>query len=188
MLPAVGGRWLLPRFLGTLALPAVALVSGGAHGDEVDPTSARTSDALLAGAAIELVPFAVGGIMVSRSGNEVVRRASVYVTSAGFTAAPLVAHGIQDEWTRGAVFASVPFACGAGLAVLMQQPSGDVLQEEGTKPTRITFWVLASTAFVASAAGVVDAILAPRRVRSHGLYVAPVRVASGAILTIGGVF
>jgi hypothetical protein len=148
----------------------------------------RTTRAFFAGVVLELAPFAVGGMMIADSGNRTVRRASVYVSTTGFTLAPLVAHGLEGEWGRGAVFASVPFACGVGLAVLMQQPDGDVLTEEGTKTTRIPFWIMASSALAASAAGVIDAALAPGRSRAHGLYFAPSRVPSGVAMNVGGTF
>jgi len=178
-----------PALLVAFALAvAIVGVAPRAYADDADAPEQRTMTVLLVGGALELVPFAVGGTMVASSGDTTVRRASVYVASTGFTLAPLVAHGLMHEWGRGAAFASVPFACGVGLAVLMQQPEGDVLSQEGTKATRVPFWILASTALAASAAGLFDAALAPSRARRHALYVVPGRVPSGAVIQVGGTF
>jgi hypothetical protein len=150
----------------------------------------RVPTVLFLGGGLELVPFAVGGAMVANSGDQTVRRASVYVSSAGFTLAPLIAHGVMREWGRGAAFAAVPLACGVALAIIMQQPNGDVLSEEGNIGTRVPFWTFASVALAASAVGVIDAALAPARAagRAHGLYVVPSRVPSGAAMNLGGTF
>jgi hypothetical protein len=176
-----------------LAGVAVALttmsVAKGARADDPDALEQRTATALLVGSALELLPFAVGGTMVANTQDATVRRASVYVSSLGFTVAPLVAHGLMHEWVRGVPFAAVPLACGIGLAIIMQLPNGDVLGPTlGNPDTRVPFWAFASTALAASSFGVIDAAFAPSRARTHALYLVPSRVPSGVALNLGGKF
>jgi hypothetical protein len=177
---------------GALAALTVMGAAGDAFADDPDVLEQRTASMIFVSGALELIPFAIGGTMVANSGDVTVRRASVYVSSLGFTLAPLVAHGMMGEWVRGVPFASVPFACGVALAVLMQQPNGDVLSELGNPGSRVPFWALASTALAASTFGVVDAAFAPNRSRAragaHAFYVVPSRVPSGVALNFGGAF
>ncbi len=162
--------------------------TGHAAATDDEPYEARTATALIVGGALALVPFAVGGAMVANTSDPTVRRASVYVSSAGFTLAPLVAHGVMNEWWRGSAFAAVPFACGVSLAVLMQQPGGDVLTDLGSKETRIPFWILASAAFAGGALGVIDAAMAPSRHGARAFYVVPSVDRTSVAVSLGGVF
>jgi len=174
------------------AVLVVLLASRSALADQADADvlERRTTTAIVVGGALELAPFAIGGTMVANASDATVRRAGVYVSSAGLTLAPLLAHGMMSEWARGVPFAAVPFACGVGLAVLMQQPQGDVLSEQGTATTRVPFWALASLSLAASSFGLFDAALAPSRARSrtHALYLIPSRVPAGALINVGGTF
>jgi hypothetical protein len=172
--------------LGLLA--ATLLLADARQADAADPDTLeqRTTMTLVAGGALELVPFAVGGTMIASTGDAGVRRAGVDVVSLGFVLAPLVAHGLMDEWGRGAAFAAPPLVCGVSVAVLMQVPQGDVLGPDlGTATTRVPFWALVSAALVSSAIGLVDAAFAPARAR-RSLYVAPSPVRSGLAINVGG--
>jgi hypothetical protein len=178
-----GHRGTVVAFL--LALAGLAHASV-ALAEDPDALDGRTATTLMVGGALAFVPLAIGGTMVANTSDATVRRASVYVSSAGFTVAPLVAHGLMGEWGRGSAFAALPLACGVGLAILMQEPKGDVLSELATTSTRVPFWAMASTELAVAVFGIVDAALAPDRARRRAIYLVPGPVRSGAGISLGG--
>lgn len=123
----------------------------------------------------------VGGTLAatqrgSASGTE----AGWFAIESGFTVAPLVAHGLVNEWVRGAVFAAVPTATTlATVPVFVATPAS---VEHGTLTQQRIMWGLFCGGLAASMAGVIDTAFAPAR----ALQVAPILGNGSAGLVIGG--
>ena len=163
-----------------LALPAAAsiLAPGPARADEPDTTLA-----LVAGAATNLVGMMVGSTVIAtgNGGNGVVNAGWLTICGS-FTLSPIVAHGVVGEWGRGLLFAGVPAAMTGGTVALFQIEPGTV--NHGTLGQQRIMWGFVGAAFLASAAGIVDATLAAKRARP--LTIAPV-VGTGRVgVEIGG--
>jgi hypothetical protein len=157
-------------------LGAVSFLTHPARADGADPVVA-----VAVGAATLLAGFAVGGTLTAASPGSAGRTAAGWFTiEGGFTVAPLVSHGMVDEWIRGAVFAAIPTATTLGtLPVFLVN---DASVEHGTLPQQRVMWGLFCAGLGASMAGIIDTAFAPER----SLHIAPVLGAGHAGLTVGG--
>jgi len=152
------------------------------------PSPCRAADpdpaaALFSAASIHLVGFVVGGALLATSQSDSGRNNAGWLTiESGFTLAPFAAHGIMREWGRGALFAAVP-ACALGTTggIFASDPGA---VERGGLPEQRWMWGLFGVGLFASAAGVVDAMLAPGR--SPVLRVEPAVAVGQLGLRIGG--
>ena len=116
------------------------------------------------------------------AGGGVDTRAGWLTICGSFTLSPIVAHGVVGEWGRGLLFAGVPAAMTGGTVALFQIEPGTV--NHGTLGQQRIMWGFFGAAFLASAAGIVDATLAAKRARP--LTIAPV-VGTGRVgVEIGG--
>lgn len=168
-------------------LAVVALTVAPAHGQESqagqeqkDPGPAL---AILAGAATTVAGFVVGATVVAANPDSPVRSAAGWLTiEAGFTLAPLAAHGLVGEWGRGAAFSAAPAAMlGGSLALFEYEP---LAANHGTRPQERILWALFSGGIFSSAVGVVDAAFAPDR--APGLHVRPTVGAGTVGLSLEG--
>ncbi len=160
-------------------LVALALLSpSDAHAAAPDPALA-----LFSAASIQLLGFVVGGALLATSQSDSGRNNAGWLTiEGGFTLAPLAAHGVANEWGRGALFAAVPAAALGTTAGLFASDPGAV--ERGGLPEQRWMWGLFGVGLMASVAGVVDAMLASGRVPAVRIEPA---VAMGQLgLRIGG--
>jgi hypothetical protein len=122
--------------------------------------------AFLAGAATNLAGMIVGGtVMATGHGRDPVNNAGWLTMMGGFTLSPVVAHAVEGEWGRGLVFATLPGAM-TGATVALFQTVPDTV-DHGTLEQQRLMWALFGVGFLGSAAGVVDAALAPRRARAR---------------------
>jgi hypothetical protein len=160
------------------ALGALLFIAPSARASGADPAVA-----LVAGAAVSLAGFAVGGALLANSGDQAAQNNAGWLTiQGGFALAPLVAHGAVGEWGRGAAFASVPTAMFAGTATLFGLEPDAV--DHGTLPEQRVIWGLLCAGLFSGALGVVDVAFAPDRARS--VHVSPTVGATGVGLQIGG--
>lgn len=152
-------------------LTALSLVPQTARAEEPerDATSERepvvetgawgvAAGMLVAGGALA----AGSSLMVSSREDQVDRRnAGIYLAEAGLTLAPFVAHGVEGEWGRGALF-TLPAAAGAGgmIVLLHNQPRAPVFTAKGSDLVYSLLWTVS---ILGSTAGVVDAAFAGQR-------------------------
>lgn len=157
------------------------------------PTTARAEPpdpgfSIAAGAATNLVGLIVGGtVMATGHGSDAVNNAGWITMMGAFTLSPVVAHGVEGEWARGLAFSSLPAATTGGTVVLFQAVPDTI--DHGTLEQQRLMWALFGVGFLGSAAGVIDATLAPRRARArarHDVTLAPMIGASMVGLRIAG--
>jgi hypothetical protein len=175
------------RPLTLVAVPlalAVGSLAPTARASPPDPPDAAL--ALVSGAAVNVAGMIVGGTVMATSHGAILPYNAGWMTmEASFTVSPLLAHGLVGEWGRGLAFAAGPAAMLGGTAALFQMAPDTV--EHGTLPQQRVMWALFGIGFLASAAGVVDATLAPRRARAiRDVVIAPVVGAGQMGLQIGG--
>jgi hypothetical protein len=149
------------RFVPALAASAAMLVAAApARADEPD-----TALALTVAAVLETAGFIVGGTLIGTSpdgGNGDAQRSFGWLTvQLGYTASPLLAHGVVGEWGRGALFAVVPAAALGSTAAFYRSRTDGV--EFSTLDDQRLVWSLFTVGLVASAAGVIDVVLAGDR-------------------------
>src|SRR5258708_4761323 len=154
---------------GPLAV-TLTLLASQARADEPD-----TALALTVAAALDTVGFIVGGTLIGTSpanGAGDAQRSFGWLTvQLGYTASPFFAHGVVGEWGRGALFAAVPAAALGGTAAFYRTRPDSVefssLEDQGV------IWSFFTAGLVASAAGVIDVLLAGDRRHPHGLALRP---------------
>jgi hypothetical protein len=164
----------------SLALPAILalfFVASPARADD-----SRPGIAAAVGAATIFAGFVVGGTVIATSpGSPGRTEAGWFVMESGFSLAPLMSHGLVNEWGRGAVFAAFPTA--TTLATVPIFLTNDAGVEHGTLPQQRVMWALFCTGLAASMAGIIDTAFAQGR----SLRIAPVLGAGNAGLMVGGV-
>jgi hypothetical protein len=166
------------RWLGASIALAVLLPVREARAAEPDPGLA-----LFSGAAVNLAGFVVGGTLLATSHGRGAQNSAGWLTmESAFTVSPLVAHGVVDEWWRGAAFAALPAATLATTAGIFADDPTAV--ERGGLPEQRWMWALFGVGLFASAAGIVDAMFAPAR--ALPVRVAPAIGAGQVGLRIGG--
>jgi hypothetical protein len=157
---------------------ALLLVPSPAHAEEPD-----AGLAILTGAGANLAGFIVGGAILATSHTNTQNSAGWLTLESGFVLSPLLSHGVEGEWGRGALFASVPAACLAGTATLFGVVPNTV--DQGSLPQQRLMWGLFVAGQFASAVGVVDAAFAPMRRRN--ILIVPTVGLGQVGLQIGGV-
>jgi hypothetical protein len=171
-----------PRTPATLVTFAALLLAAA-------PARAETPDpavAFVTGAAITFAGFAAGGIMLGRTDDGAAKDRAGWLTMAsGFALAPLAAHAVVGEWSRGALFAAAPAASlGATIGLFEYSPNA---VSHGTLEVQRWLWGFFGFGFFSSAIGVVDAGFAPRRdARAGGLRLTPMAGRGSAGLLLEG--
>jgi len=135
-----------------LARPAVA---------SPEESTARAPRALVTGIGIAGASLAYGGTLLTYNNSLAVKHTGLAVMHTGLTLAPLLAHGVVDEWARGAVFSIVPALGGLGMAALLaQRPDAPI---KGKQKSQRYYPVLITVSVLGSAAGIFDAALCDER-------------------------
>ncbi len=165
-----------------LALSLVTSFGARAAADELD-RGPDPGAAFLVGAATEAAGLAVGGSMVAMDkGYGPLAKTGFLVLEGGFVLAPILAHGVVDEWRRGALFAILPtVALGATITLFSVAPGAVTDQDLGE--VRV-LWSMVTVGMLTATAGVIDATF----VRSRTIHVTPTATRSSAGLSIGGTF
>lgn len=172
-----------PALLPTVA--AALLAATPVHAEDRDPALA-----IALGAATILAGFAVGGTLIGTTahadpandvpGDTPKNIAGWFAIEGGFVLAPLVSHGVVDEWGRGAVFAALPAA--TTLATIPVFASAPDAVDHGSLPDQRWMWGFFCAGMAASMAGVVDTAFAPAR----SIHVMPALGGGTAGLLVGG--
>ena len=152
----VGGNRAV--FVACVVALTIGVTGRTARADEPDDKPDR--GALLgpaAGALTALVPLAVGGAFLAHDHQPALQRTGIYVIATGFAAAPWVAHGIGGRWRRALVFGLFSLGASAGTVVAMNIQ--DPFDPDLANYRRLTFGTLLTTAFLASAVGVIDSFI-----------------------------
>jgi hypothetical protein len=149
------------RFLSALPLTlGVVLTAPTASAETPDPARA-----VFAGAFLFVAGFTAGGLIVATSNGSNVQNNVGWLTIEGaFAAAPLVAHGFAEEWTRAIVFAAPPAAALGGTAGLFAMSPGTI--EHGSLEEQRVLWALFGVGLLSSGVGVIDSAFADKRAKS----------------------
>ena len=146
------------------------------------PTSTAYADppdrgaALVVGAAVLVVGFAVGGMVIATGNSRDVQANAGWITmQSTFAVAPIVAHGIAGDWARGFAWAAAPAATTAGAAGLFAYDKGTIFH--GSLPEQRWLWGLFGVGLAGGTAGLVDVVLEGKHGRTLALVPA---VAPGA--------
>jgi len=150
-------------------LPGVRLLLAGSTLAAImaatTPSDAAEPDggiAFVAGAAAFVAGFTVGGLLLATANGGTTQGNAGWLTiESGFALAPIVSHGLTDEWGRGLLFAALPTAAVAGTATLFDVEPETVLH--GSLPQQRVLWSLFVVGLLSGSAGVVDGALAARR-------------------------
>ena len=126
--------------------------------------------AIVVGATSALVPLGIGGMSMGFAESIDNRNIGFLMAGSGFITAPLLSHGVENEWGRGALFSLPSLVCeGVMIGTVAAFPEGVFL---GTIETRTVFSALFTASAFFSIAGVVDAALAGDRREGRGPFVA----------------
>jgi hypothetical protein len=178
------------RLAALAALFASLVVTPGAFAQEPEEEQeAEAPDrtlAFVAGMATAFAGFTLGGTMIATGGDDPAKtNAGWLVIQSGYALAPFTSHAVNGEWARGALFAALPTACiGGTVPVLLGQPNGAV--DHGSIEEQRIMWSFFGVGLLASAVGVIDAVL-PRHPSPHALRVVPDVGAKHAGVFLGGV-
>jgi hypothetical protein len=113
------------------------------------------------GLGIAGASLAYGGTLLTYDTSLAVKHTGLAVMHTGLTLAPLMAHGVVDEWARGGVFSIVPALGGLGMAALLaKRPDAPV---KGKQKSQRYYPVLITISVLGSAAGIFDAALCDER-------------------------
>jgi hypothetical protein len=93
------------------------------------------------------------------------KKAGFHIIADGLFLAPVVSHLIAREWKRAAVWGAITLALGAAAIGILE--GTDSLLDEGTPTTRVTFGAAVALELFASAAGIIDSMLAGQRYRDR---------------------
>jgi hypothetical protein len=148
-----------------------------------DDGGAGSGWALASAGAIDVTGFVVGGTLLARGrGVPMTDNAGWLTMQSSFVLAPFVAHGVNREWSRGALFAILPLAALAVTTALFQVDPKTV--ESGTLEQQRWMWAMFGAGLLTSTVGVVDALFAPAR--AAAIVIRPA-VAQGQVgVQIGG--
>jgi hypothetical protein len=160
----------VPALAASAALFSVAAVAAPARAEEPD-----TPVALAVAAALDTAGFIVGGAIIGTSpagGSGDAQRSFGWLTvQLGYTASPLFAHGVVDEWGRGALFAAVPAAALGATAAFYRTRTDGV--EFSTLDNQRMVWSFFTAGLLASAVGTIDVLFAGGRKRKPTLALRP---------------
>jgi hypothetical protein len=138
-------------------IAALVLTASTAHADPPDRGAA-----LVAGAAVFVAGFAVGGMLIATgNANEAQANAGWLAMESTFAVAPIVAHGAAGDWTRGLVWAAAPAAAAGGTAGLFAYDKGTIFH--GSLPEQRWLWGLFGGGLAVGTAGLVDVVLEGKR-------------------------
>lgn len=136
-----------------LAQPAVA------SPEQAPPE--RAPRALLTGIGIAGASLGYGATLLTWNSSLAVKHTGLAVMHTGLTLAPLMAHGVVDEWARGAVFSIAPALGGIGMgALLAVRPDAPI---KGKQKSQKIYPVLITVSVLGSAAGIFDAAFCDER-------------------------
>jgi hypothetical protein len=140
----------------------LCLGTGAARADEVTSASTpapaqRRQWGPVAGSLTALVPLMVGSVFVAQDDRRDRQREGIYIITAGFAAAPWVAHGVDRRWKRAAVFGLVSLATSAGTLAMME--ARDPFDPDLANRRRLPFGLLLTSAFFAATVGVIDSFV-----------------------------
>jgi hypothetical protein len=155
--------------LGALVATGLSSIASAAHAEEPAPAPDTTA-AFVAGTSVFVVGLGLGASLIGSNGGRPMDITGWMVMQSGFAAAPIVAHGITEEWGRGLLFGSVPLATTAGTATVFAIDPNAV--RHSALPEQRLLWSLFVVGLFSSAYGVVDALSADERARQ--LVVTPV--------------
>lgn len=165
------------------ALVSVACVPSSARADEPD-----TAVALAVAAALDTAGFIIGGAVIGTSpangAGDAQRSFGWLGIQLGYTLSPLLAHGVVDEWGRGALFAAVPAAALGGTAAFYRTRTDGV--EFSTLEDQRVIWSFFTAGVLASAAGAIDVLFAGGRRHSTTLALRPLLGPSQAGVDVEG--
>ena len=118
---------------------------------------ARVRWAPVVGAVAVLAPLIAGSALWARDDWHDLQHTGVYIASAGFIAAPVIAQGMTGRWSRAAAFglAALVTSAGAWTSMAVKDPFRPASTKEG-----LPFMIFLSASFFTAAAGVVDSALA----------------------------
>ncbi len=158
-------------------LAALLLSAPSSRAEKPDPGAG-----VVAGAVTFVTGFTVGGLVLAAAdGSNAQSRAGWLVVESGFVAAPLAAHAVEGEWTRGLAFAAPPLVAVGGTAALFQYDPGTILH--GSLPEQRWMWSMFCVGLLSGVAGVVDVAFA----RQRGAVTVTPTVGSGRVgLQLGG--
>jgi hypothetical protein len=143
--------------VGLLAL----LVAQPALASSEDEPAPRAARALVTGIGIAGASLAYGATMLTLDSSLATKHTGLAVMHTGLTLAPLLAHGVVDEWWRGAAFSIAPAVGGIGMAVLLEKrPDAPI---KGKQKSQRYYPVLIAVSVLGSAVGVFDAALCDER-------------------------
>lgn len=149
------------------ALAAILVATSPARATEPDGGLA-----FVAGAAVFVATFTVGGLLLATSNDGATQSNAGWLTiESGFVVAPIASHAIAGEWGRGLAFAAPSVAAMAGTATLFDLQPQTVIH--GSLPQQRVLWSLFVVGLLSGSAGIVDAALAPSRQRPKRIAMAP---------------
>jgi hypothetical protein len=133
---------------------ALALVAQASNAGADDPDPGTR---LVAGAAVLLTGFAIGGTMIAAAdGRNAPSSAGWIVMQSGMSLAPLSAHLLSGEWVRGLAFSAPPVVAEGGTVALFAADPGTILH--GSLPEQRILWGCFVVGLASSLAGIVDAV------------------------------
>lgn len=118
--------------------------------------------ALAVGAATAFTSLTAGGVIIARASEHDVRNAGLIVGTSGLSITPLLAHGVVEEWGRGALFSLIPLAAEAGL-VTMTMTKHDLLEGHASPFVQYSYFALLTVSVFGAGLGVVDAVRVAER-------------------------
>jgi len=140
---------------------AASFVAQPALGSPDEPPS-RAPRALVTGLGIAGASLAYGGTLLTYDSSLATKHTGLAVMHTGLALAPLMAHGVVDEWARGGVFSIVPALGGLGMAALLaKRPDAPI---KGKQKSQRYYPVLITVSVLGSAAGIFDAALCDERI------------------------
>jgi hypothetical protein len=141
-----------------------------------------TGAAVVAGAAVFVASFAVGGLLLAATTGNAQSNAGWFTIESGFALGPLASHAVVGEWGRGRLLSAPPATMIGGTAVLFDHDSGTILH--GSLTEQRIMWGFFSAGLLSGMFGVVDAALA--KGRSSPVAITPTVGAGRVGLEIGG--
>ncbi|HKQ68181.1 MAG TPA: hypothetical protein VJT73_02520 [Polyangiaceae bacterium] len=167
-----------------LAVAFLLLISKAARADEVAPAEpTQVTFAMMAGAGTALAAFAAGSTVVATADSHRGKNAGVFISQAGFIAAPLLSHAIVGEYSRGLYFSLAPIASTFVLAALLDVRPRTTT--EGSLGFQYEFAIPIAVSIFSTVIGVVDTSLAGQRA-SRKPAVAPLAIDRGFGLAVRG--